>query len=165
MKGYFKYLTPGKEDTDWGLFLNVAGMAQIETNTLYPPKEHPSEYYFDWNAGRTLQEYQLIYITEGAGIFENKHGKFQLKAGSLLFIFPNEWHRYRPIKKTGWTENYVGFSGSFATQFIDKMEFTWKQPVAQCGIHEEIIDTYLKIFALVEKERPGFQQVASGMLI
>ena len=39
------------------------------------------------------------------------------------------------------------------------------QPVINCGIKEEIIDTYLKIYDLVEKERPGFQQIASGMVV
>lgn len=165
MKEYFKYLTTSKEDIDWGLYLNVAGTAKINPGIIYPPKEHPSEYYFNWETGRVLHEYQLNYLTEGTGIFENKHGKFQVKPGSLLVIFPNEWHRYRPIKKTGWIENYVGFNGRIAQELLKNPVFSPTQPVIQCGIKEEIIDTYLKIFDLIEKERPGYQQVASGMVV
>lgn len=165
MKNYFKYLTTSEEDINWGLYLNVSGSALIKPGTLYPPFEHPSEYYFNWETGRTLQEYQLIYITEGAGVFENKHGKFPVKAGGLIIIFPNEWHRYRPVKKTGWIENYVGFSGRIADELLKNPLFSSTQPLIQCGIKEEIIDTYLKIFDLVEKERPGFQQIASGMVV
>jgi transcriptional regulator GlxA family with amidase domain len=33
------------------------------------------------------------------------------------------------------------------------------------GIKEELLDTFLKIFDLVEKEQPGYQQIASGMVI
>jgi transcriptional regulator GlxA family with amidase domain len=43
--------------------------------------------------------------------------------------------------------------------------FNPKQPIINCGIKEEIIDTYIKINDLVEKERPGFQQIASGMVV
>ncbi|WP_321343477.1 AraC family transcriptional regulator [uncultured Draconibacterium sp.] len=165
MNEYFKYLTTSKEDINWGLYLKVAGYARIKSNTMYPPQEHPSEYYFDWKSGRILHEFQLNYITEGAGVFENEHGKFQVKPGSLVVIFPNEWHRYRPIKKIGWVENYVGFNGHIASQLLKHPTFSSQQPVIQCGIREEIIDTYLKISDLVEKERPGYQQIASGMVV
>ena len=165
MKDYSKYLTTGEEDINWGLYLNVAGRAKILPGTVYPPKKHPSEYYFDWESGRVLHEYQLNYITEGAGIFENQYGKFQVKPGSIMLIFPNQWHRYRPVKKTGWIENYVGFNGRIADELLKNPVFSISQPVIQCGIKEEVIDTYLKINDLVEKERPGFQQIASGMLV
>lgn len=165
MKDYFKYLTSAEEDIDWGLFLNVAGTAKIAPKTLYPSHEHPSEYYFNWESGRILQEYQLNYITQGSGTYENKNGKFQIKPGSIILIFPNEWHRYRPIRTTGWTENYVGFNGRIAKELLKNQMFSPSQPIINCGIKEEIIDTYLKIYDLVEKERPGYQQVASGMVV
>ncbi|MDX8338885.1 AraC family transcriptional regulator [Draconibacterium sp. IB214405] len=165
MKEYFKYLTTSEEDINWGLYLKVAGSARIKPNTLYPPKEHPSEYYFEWKNGRILHEFQLNYITEGTGVFENSYGKFQIKPGSLIIIFPNEWHRYRPLKKTGWVENYVGFNGHIADQLLKHPTFSSRQPVIQCGIREDIIDSHLKIIDLVEKERPGYQQIASGMVV
>lgn len=165
MKEYFKYLTTGEDDINWGLYLNVAGIAKINAGTLYPPKEHPSEYYFNWETGRILHEYQLNYITEGTGIYENKHGRFQVKPGSLMLVLPNEWHRYRPLKTSGWVEHYIGFNGRIADDLLKHAVFSPSQPVIQLGIKEEIIDTYLKIDDLVEKERPGFQQIASGMIV
>lgn len=165
MKDYFKYLTSAEEDIDWGLYLNVVGAAKILPKTLYPPVEHPSEYFFSWDSGRILQEYQLNYITNGTGIYENKHGKFQVKQGSIMLVFPNEWHRYRPIRTNGWAENYVGFSGRIADELLKNKVFSPRQPIINCGIKEELIDTYLKIYELVEKERPGYQQIASGMVV
>lgn len=165
MKDFFKYLTAGEEDINWGLYITVAGYSRVSPYALYPQEEHPTEYYFEWEAGRILHEYQLNYITEGVGIYENKHGKFNVKPGSLMLISPNEWHRYRPSKKTGWIENYVGFKGRLANELLKNKMFSPVQPVIQCGIKEEIIDTYLKITGLVEKERPGFQQIASGMVV
>ncbi len=165
MKRSFKYLTTCEEDFIWGIQLTVAGSAEIAPESPYPPGEHPSEYTFAWESGRILQEYQLNYITKGAGIFENDHGKFQVKEGSMIVIQPNEWHRYRPLTKTGWTENYVGFKGKIADHFMQKGIFSEQAPVLQLGIYEELIDTHLKIIDLIKKEQPAYQQIASGMVI
>ena len=48
---------------------------------------------------------------------------------------------------------------------IDDSYFPKETPVINLGIREELLDTYLKIFDLVEKEPPGFQQIASGLVI
>lgn len=164
-KNSFKYLTIGEEDLQWGLYINVAGSSTTIADSEYPSGRHPSGYYFNWEEGRILQEYQVNYITSGTGIFENKYGKFPIKPGSLLIIHPGEWHRYRPNKKDGWIENYVGFDGKMAREYLVNKQFSPMQPVIHVGIKEELIDTYLKILDLVDKEQPGFQQIASGMIV
>lgn len=72
MDEFFKYITPGQDDIKWGLYLNCAGKANILPGTVYPPASHPSGYYFTYEKGRILNEYQINYITEGKGIYENK---------------------------------------------------------------------------------------------
>lgn len=165
MKDSFKYLTVGDEDTNWGLYLNAIGSSTIKSGSIYPPTQHPQGYYFNWDGGRVLQEFQINYITEGAGVFENEFGKFTVKQGSVILIFPVIWHRYKPLVKTGWVENYIGFNGKIAKELLSHPQFTPKHAVLHIGIKEELLDTYLKIFDLVEKEQPGFQQIASGMVI
>ncbi len=164
MKRHFKYLTISEDDIEWGICLSVAGSAQAKPNIPYPPGKHPSEYTFTWENGRVLNEYQLNYITEGAGVLENKHGTYQVKKGSIIIIFPGEWHRYKPLQKTGWVENYIGFNGTNASSFMQHPFFR-NNPVLQPGIKEELIDTHLKIMDLAEKEEPGYQQIASGLII
>jgi AraC-like DNA-binding protein len=165
MKEFFKYLSAGDEDKNWGLYLNVSGRARITPHTKYPSLDHPSGYYFAWDTGRVLQEYQLNYITEGSGILENESGKFRVKEGTLMIVPKGQWHRYRPIQKNGWVENYIGFSGHLAEHYFNKSLILLGQSVIHCGIREEFIDTYYKIFELVQKEEPGFQQIASGLVI
>ena len=165
MKDFFKYLTAGEDDRDWGLFLNVSGKSKIEPNTIYPPKNHPTGYYFSWENGRVLQEFQINYITEGSGILETAEGKFIIKPGTVMFIKKGMWHRYRPAKKIGWTENYIGFSGDLAAHYMDKALALNTQPIFHFGVREELIDTYYKIFDLVHKEDPAYQQIASGLII
>ena len=67
MKDFMKYLTPGKDDTNWGIYLNVAGKANAPPGMEYPSPLHPSGYYFTWEYGRILHEYQVNYITDGGG--------------------------------------------------------------------------------------------------
>ena len=69
MLDFFKYLTPSEEDINWGLYLNVAGKANIKARTDYPSPRHPNGYYFTWEKGRILHEYQINYITDGGGIY------------------------------------------------------------------------------------------------
>lgn len=165
MENRFKYLTLGEDDANWGIYLNVTGSAEILPGEEYPSAQHPSGYFFHWDEGRILNEYQINYITAGSGIFENKYGTFPVRPGSLFVIFPGEWHRFRPVRKSGWSENYVGFNGKIAAELLKHPLFSPEQPVIYPGIREELIDTYLKIFDLVEEEQPGFQQIASGMVV
>jgi AraC-like DNA-binding protein len=165
MKDFVKYFSVGAEDKDWGLYLTVAGKAHTAPQVEYPPATHPAGYQFHWEHGRILEEFQLNYVTEGGGVLENESGKFPIKAGTLMIIRPGIRHRYRPARKTGWTEHYLGFDGPLARELFGKSIFSAQQSVLHTSIREELLDTYYKIFELAKKEEPGFQQVASGLII
>lgn len=165
MNDFFKYLTAGEEDQNWGLYLNVTGAYTAEANHPYPPIKHPSGYFFSWESGRVLQEYQINYITRGSGILETTVGKFPIREGSIFIIQPGIWHRYKPHEKTGWQEHYIGFNGEMAQKLIQHQLFEANQPVLNVGVREELIDTYYKVFDLVQEEQPGFQQIASGLIV
>ncbi|MFT3737782.1 MAG: AraC family transcriptional regulator [Breznakibacter sp.] len=165
MKDYFKYLTPSEEDKTWGLYINVTGTSRVESNVPYPLKAHPSGYYFSWEKGRVLHEYQMLYITEGGGTLETREAHYNLNPGSVMIIVPGKWHRYRPHKKTGWVENFIGFDGKFARHILSTEQIKDNLPVIQCGMKEEIIELYYRVFDATQKEKPGYQQVASGDVI
>lgn len=167
MKDFFKYLTTSHEDTQWGLFLTVAGKAEIPKNSEYPLPEHghPIGYNFKWEEGRVLREYQIHYITEGYGVLETDYGRYRLRPGSIMMTFPGMWHRFRPLRKTGWVENYVGFIGEMADKVYHNSWFSKEKPIIHCDMREELIDTYYKIFHLAQDEKPYYQFIASGMII
>lgn len=165
MKNFFKYLAVSDEDLDWGLYLNTAGSLKVLPNNDYPSPTHPNGYFFTWEDGRYLQEFQLNYIIEGSGSYENKHGTFKIKPGSLMVTTPDTWHRYKPTKSKGWAEIYIGFNGPIAEKILSHNRFNPTMPVINVGIKEEMLDTYLKIFDLIKKEHPGYQQIVSGMII
>ena len=165
LEDFFKYLTPSEDDINWGLYLNVAGKTIIPSGIVYPSPKHPSGYYFTWDKGRILLEYQIVYITAGAGIFEDGSGEYPIIAGSLLIIQPGTWHRYKPNNETGWTEHYVGFNGFIASHLFKDSHLATLKPVMNIGNREEFIDTYYKIYEYVKEEKPGFQQILAGMIM
>ena len=161
----FKYLVHNPDDEAWGMHLNVAGIANVALGADYPPKGHPRGYNFNWENGRTLQEYQLNYITDGEGVLETKNGEFDIKEGSVILIRPNQWHRYKPIKDRGWIEHYIGFNGSFAENIFEDYGLSTNTPVIHIGFDDEILKLFQDISNLIKLERPGYQQICSGLII
>ncbi len=165
MNDSFKYLTHNADDKEWGIFLTVAGSARVEPESGYPPSGHPTGYNFNWNNGRTLQEYQINYITEGEGIMETRDGSFQIREGSVILLKPNLWHRYRPLQDKGWKEHYVGFAGETAEKMIRSSEILNSSTVIHIGFDETILNNFQEIFNQVKIEKPGYHQLCAGLVI
>jgi AraC-like DNA-binding protein len=72
MEDQYLYFPVSGKDESWGLKVLNVGNTNIKKRTPYPPAGHPAHHQFNWEAGRVLQEYQLIYITRGSGIFESE---------------------------------------------------------------------------------------------
>lgn len=165
-KEFYKYLTPGDNDKDWGIFLNVAGYAEIKPQDTYPSKGHPNGYDFTWQNGRILNEFQLNYITDGHGIMETKTATYKITPGTIITIAPNVWHRYRPDPKTGWKEHYIGFKGKFAKRLIkENYSIYANKPVLYVGFKDKILEPFNKIIDEVKEEKVGYQQVCAGLLM
>jgi len=162
---FFKYLTPSSDDINWGLYTNVAGYANVAPNDAYPPQGHPAGYNFNWENGRILHEYQLNYITEGSGILETKEGKYTIQPGTVLFIFPDMWHRYRPHKNTGWKEHYIGFLGDFTENIFQETFISKQKPLIYIGFQDDVIKHFFEIIENIKEEKPGYQQVCSGIIL
>lgn len=163
MEQTFKYLTHNQCDIEWGIYANVIGNAHIEPNEIYPPKGHPNEYNFTWKNGRILDEFQLIYITEGKGIFETKKQSYKVKEGDTILLFPQVWHRYKPLKEKGWTEFYIGFNGPFARQVIGF--FDPDNPINHIGFNEDILQSIKTIIRLAEDEKIVYQYAIGGQIV
>ncbi len=162
---FVKYINAGPLDKEWGLYLTVAGYAQIPPSLVYPPRMHPSGYFFTWEKGRVLQEYQINYITEGSGIFETSNDQFQVVPGSMLIIRPGMWHRYKPDPNTGWNEHYIGFNGDFCSHLFHEGFFQAAKPVLYVGFQENILKLFFEIIQQVKEEKSGHQQVSAANTI
>lgn len=86
MINYYKYLPTSPEDEKWGMHVLNAGCNRICKHVDYPAHGHPAHHYFNWSTGRVLDEYQIIYIPAGNGIFESSNcDQLQVKEGTIIF--------------------------------------------------------------------------------
>ena len=66
-----KYMLANERDQQWGLTVSTVGYEEIGPGEPYPTRGHADGYYFNLEEGRELNEYQLLYIPEGSGIFHS----------------------------------------------------------------------------------------------
>lgn len=166
MTNYYKYLPTSAEDLSWGLHVLNTGCNRISANEVYPAVHHPAHHYFTWDKGRILDEFQLIYITKGEGVFESVScKKSAITEGSVLLLFPGEWHRFKPTEKTGWDEYWVGFKGPIMDNLVAHHFFSRQKPVVNIGIHENLIHLLLEIIEKTKNEKTGYQPQVAGIVM
>ena len=160
------YLTITAEDEAWGIAVTTVGHQSIPPGKAYPLSQHPDSYYFKPQTGRILNEYQLVYITNGNGFFSSQSCKYQpVKAGTMILLFPGEWHSYYPDRKTGWDEYWVGFRGMHIDRRVENGFFAKTAPLHNIGVSAGIISLYEEIMRLASEEKSGYQQIISSIVL
>jgi AraC-like DNA-binding protein len=155
-KSHFRYLPVLAAQRQWGLYLTDCGYTRIDPGMPYPPRGHPEAYAFDWKQGRTLDEYDVVYITRGRGTFETRvSGRHAIEAGDVIVLFPGVWHRYTPDPKTGWDEQWIGFNGAIASQLMRAPFFQQKEPVLRIGVDESLRQRFIALFNDIKNDPAG----------
>ena len=136
----FKYLIVNDMDRKFGLWINTVGFQSIQPNSPYPLKDHPSGYFFNAQKGRTLREYQILYITKGRGLFtSDSTDERQVCKGRVIILFPGQWHTYQPMQQTGWNEYYIGFEGPIIDDIIKSSFLSKDNQILEVGLNEKPI--------------------------
>lgn len=160
-----KYLVVNPRDVQWGLTVNTVGYEEIGVADTYPTRGHADGYYFDIDKGRVLNEYQLLYITEGEGVFNSAHAKdVPLKAGDLFLLFPGEWHSYHPTGKHGWKSYWIGFKGKNVDDRVKAGFLSVEKPIYHVGFSADIIRLYEEAYKRAQEEAPYLQQILAGIV-
>lgn len=133
-----------------GFYLTGAGRELIGPRQVYPQPSHPDLYTFGWDRGRILPEYQLLYIHSGEGEFESKAtGRCKILPGTLLWLIPDVWHRYRPDNRTGWEQLWISFNGQLTHLWQRSGIIHPESSVQTLANPGSLRDRYLKIIDLV----------------
>jgi AraC-like DNA-binding protein len=155
-----------KAQPDWGINVLDVGHYIHPTHAIYPDSKHPEGYFFEWEKGRVLSEYQLVYIASGTGTFEaEKLGRVDIQPGTLFFLYPGVWHRFKPDADTGWTEYWVGFEGSYAKHLMKQDCFNPERPLIQMGFNAEFISIFIQLMDTIKFGGPGSNQLAACLTI
>ena len=161
-----KYLTITSEDWNWGIVTTTVGMQTIAPNASYPAMKHPATYDLKPQIGRVLEEYQLVYITEGSGYFESASmARRRVEAGTVILLLPGEWHDYAPDPQCGWQEFWIGFQGSNIERLVNNDIFSRNTALLEIGVSNSVIALYKEAIRLAEKESLGCQQLISGVVM
>jgi AraC-like DNA-binding protein len=158
-KAEIRYM-PVQEPNLWSTKVNTIGFESVPEHASYPQTGHPPGYSFNFERGRVLQEYQLLYVTKGKGLFSSLLiQNIEISEGTVFLLKPGEWHTYRPDESTGWECYWVGFSGAITESLQNE------NTIIQIGYDEEMVGLYRKILEVSNGERPGYRQLLSGILI
>jgi AraC-like DNA-binding protein len=162
-ENYVRYIPVRQRDVQWGLYVTGAGCTSIPPGKEYPPSTHPELYQFRWETGRTLPEYQVIYITRGEGVFESAStGSKDISPGTVILLFPGVWHRYRPQMETGWDEYWVSFNGEIMDRLVEQKFFSPEQAVLTTGPQEAILAAYQSLLERLRGELTGFPHLIAA---
>lgn len=163
-KAKYFYLIPSPADEAYGCTISTVGSQSILPDEPYPTTNHPDGYMFDTQRGRVLQEYQLLYIAKGKGVYYSEQGRIQVAQGSLILLRPGCWHSYKPSREEGWDEYFIGFSGRLADNAIASL-FDEKVSVYNVGLNRELISLYQRAIEVASSSRPAAQQLLCGVVM
>lgn len=160
-----KYLVANDRDAQWGLVVNTVGYDEVGPDEDYPTKGHGDGYFFDVERGRVLDEYQMLYLIEGEGIFSSEHVRnVHIKAGDIFLLFPGEWHTYHPLPGVFWKSYWIGCKGR---NMDDRMRYNFlslEKPVYHVGFSCDIVYLYNSAIKAAKEEAAYSQQILAGIV-
>lgn len=160
-----KYMVANERDAKWGLTVSTVGYEEIGINDEYPTRGHADGYYFNLEQGRELNEYQLLYLTEGEGVFKSAHTKeCRIKGGDLFLLFPGEWHSYHPLTNVGWKSYWIGFKGKNVDDRVKAKFLSPGKPIYHVGFSDEIVRLYKSAYQAAIQEAAYSQQLLAGIV-
>jgi AraC-like DNA-binding protein len=159
---YFRYFKVPASARRWGLYVTTCGESRIMPRQTYPPVEHPPSHHFEWERGRRLSEYQIVYVSEGSGLLETDKVTARIGAGDAFLLSPEVWHRFKPDAAAGWHEHWVGFSGETIKQIILAGFFSQTNPVVRIRNEKTMLECFRQLFQSVRENTPALQPVMAG---
>jgi AraC-like DNA-binding protein len=141
------------------------GYERVPPRSPYPPRRHPVDHHFDWENGRVLSAYQLVYVTSGRGVFESdvSDKRYRIEAGDVITLFPGVWHRYAPEFEFGWVEQWIEFSGPAVDRIKNGGLFPPERPIWHVGFPQELLQAFERCHALAQQRSIGVQSLLSTM--
>lgn len=80
---------------------------------------------------RVMDDYFVIYLDAGSGIFRCAGKEYKVAAGDLYFLFPGVPHFYATDPDDCMEQWWVGFNGSSAAALVEKLQVSPQDPVAK----------------------------------
>jgi AraC-like DNA-binding protein len=188
---FYRYLAISRRDRDWGLFVTGTGHEVMTADaqaagreSLYTVEQngdrhsvrwdpsYPQPYRYDWHRGRKfVDEFGILYIDSGAPwLFESDatSGEIVVPPGSVLLIFPEVWHRYRPqlAHEAHFTSTlWCTFGGDGARRWQQRGLISPTEPVLIVGSDPALAQGFRRLHQQVHAADPlAAQRAMTGSL-
>lgn len=167
MPNYSQYLTATEQEIKWGFYITTVGYSKTYPNQPYPQiSEHPTSHSFNWNNGRILKAFYLVFISKGNGLFESAvTAQEKILEGTCFFLFPGIWHRYKPDLSSGWQEYWVGFEGTYPDHLFKNGFFKPETPFIHGVLNELLLTLFQQLIETVKNSTFNYQQIISGITL
>ncbi|MDE5947679.1 MAG: AraC family transcriptional regulator [Prevotella sp.] len=160
-----KYILANERDLLWGLTVSSVGYEEIAPGDPYPTRGHADGYYFHVDEGRELNEYQLLYVPEGCGVFRSATmEETEIHEGDMFLLFPGEWHTYYPKPDTGWKSYWIGFKGKNMDDRVLHGFLRKEKPIYHIGFSNIIVHLYKQALNAANEEQAYVQQLLAGIV-
>jgi AraC-like DNA-binding protein len=166
VKSYNVYLgLPTGERDPWECTATSMGYERVPPRSPYPPRRHPIDHHFNWENGRVLSAYQLVYVIDGRGIFESDVStkRYHIEAGTVMTLFPGVWHRYAPEYEIGWVEQWIECVGAVFDRARSAGLLRPERPILHVGFPQELLQAFDRCHALAQQRSIGVQSLFSTM--
>ena len=115
---------------------------------------------------RVLGHYALIYLLQGAGIYQDVNSpRIPVSEGDMILIFPEIGHTYGPTIKQNWNEIHFVFDGPVFKLWRDKGILSPDKPVFHLGPHKEWYEIFQKVILPKNSHNPEEPLKALGRFI
>jgi AraC-like DNA-binding protein len=165
----FRYLAVTRRDQQSWLYVAGAGydfgVPNDDNNSCW--LDHPTPFYYRWSEGRRIDCLYAVHFNVRETIeFESEHaGQAIAKPGSLIFLFPGQWHRQRGFLGHAVNQYWVWFGGEYGQHLIEKCGVTPSKPVLMVGPSVALQVSYQSLVNRLESESLGYRELAAANVV
>ncbi len=148
--------TVSPQDAKWGLWVNRVGCGGRGAGECYGMGEE----------GRVLNEFAMVYITRGRGMFYARPGQGrEILAGDMMLLFPGVWHSYGADIETGWNEYWALFGGFWPESILEHDMISVSRPVLRVGLDSTLHRFFVRMIDMAAAEPAGCQTEISALVM
>lgn len=112
--------------------------------------------------GRTMDEFQIVYLAKGGGWVESGNQRLEVGPGDVFFVFPHIKHTYRCHPGEGWDVWWAHFQGDYAERLMKFAGFSPERFLASGNKLEKIRKRLARIVVLY-KTKPFHYHIDASM--